>query len=102
MPVITRRRAGVAVERRAIEADTTAIPVTPATAAEMKHCVSQVDASGSAASTPRTIPRGSGLGTCETMEGMATDSPDLAEAARFDRFFDLIWGLMSTHCLSVV
>src|SRR5436190_166560 len=53
MPVTSSRRAGeVAVERRAIEVDTTAIAVTPATAADMKHCVSQVDASGSAAITP--------------------------------------------------
>jgi hypothetical protein len=92
MPVISTRRAGVAVERRAIEADTTAIPVTPATAAEMKHSVSQVDASGRAAITPRTIPRGSRLGGCETTRRMSNTPPDSAEAARFDRFFDVVWG----------
>ena len=37
----------MAVERRAIDVDTTPMPVTPATAAEMKHWVSQVEAAGS-------------------------------------------------------
>lgn len=36
----------MAVERRAIEVETTPMPVNPATAAEMKHWVSQVEAAG--------------------------------------------------------
>ena len=39
----------MAVERLAIEVETTPMPVTPATAAEMKHWVSQVEAAGSEA-----------------------------------------------------
>ena len=41
----------MAVERLAIEVETTPMPVTPATAAEMKHWVSQVEAAGSEAIT---------------------------------------------------
>jgi hypothetical protein len=41
----------MALERRAIEVETTPMPVTPATAAEMKHWVSQVEAAGSEAIT---------------------------------------------------
>ena len=43
----SRRDVDMAVERRAIEVETTPMPVTPATAAEMKHWVSQVEAAGS-------------------------------------------------------
>jgi len=44
--ITTRRGIDMAVERRAIEVETTPMPVTPATAAEMKHWVSQVEAEG--------------------------------------------------------
>ena len=47
----TRRDVDVAVDRRAIDVETTPIPVTPATAAEMKHSVSQVEAAGNEAIT---------------------------------------------------
>lgn len=49
--ITTFRGVDMAVERRAIEVDTTPMPVTPATAAEMKHWVSQVEAAGSEAIT---------------------------------------------------
>ncbi len=44
--ISTRRDVDMAVERRAIDVETTPMPVTPATAAEMKHWVSQVEAAG--------------------------------------------------------
>ena len=49
--ITTRRRIDMAVERRAIEVETTPMHVTPTTAAEMKHSVSQVEAAGSEAIT---------------------------------------------------
>lgn len=42
----TRRDVDMPVERRAIEVETTPMTVTPTTAAEMKHWVSQVEAAG--------------------------------------------------------
>jgi hypothetical protein len=42
----TRQDVDMAVERRAIEVETTPMTVTPTTAAEMKHWVSQVEAAG--------------------------------------------------------